>query len=316
MPFARAPRKVPELSYASPSQPRLKRWLIRSVEEMSGRRRYARLYEIWRHEVALGGRGVFGRMMELVEVRVRRHGAALPNLDEAGPLVLVANHPFGIGDGMAILALAESLGRPFRVLIHSELLKLPEIRPYALPVDFGETAEALRNNIAVRHEAVRLLKQGVTIVVFPAGGVATAPHGFGRAVDLPWKMFPARLVQEARASVLPVFFDGQNGRLFHLVSKPMPLAGSEKPFAKMIGNAALTLRLSLLLREFTKLRGKTIDMRVGELLPWNALAAIRERKALLEHLHRAVHELAPRTPLRGRRRRMVGPSRPGLSKAA
>ena len=63
---------------------------------------------------------------------------------------------------------------------------------YSLPVDFSETKEALKNNIAVRHEAVRLLKEGVTIVIFPAGGVATAPKGFGRARDLPWKMFPAR----------------------------------------------------------------------------------------------------------------------------
>ena len=78
--------------------------------------------------------------------------------------------------------------------------------------------------MAVRHEAVRLLKEGVTIVVFPAGGVATAPKGFGRAQDLPWKMFPARLVQDAKASVIPMHFSGQNGRLFHLVSGPMNMA--------------------------------------------------------------------------------------------
>lgn len=74
-------------------------------------------------------------------------------------------------------------------------------------------------------------------------------------------MFPARLVREAGASVLPVFFGGQNGRLFHLVSKPMPLAGSRRPLVRMIGNAALTLRLSLLLRELAKLRGRTIEER-------------------------------------------------------
>ena len=49
-------------------------------------------------------------------------------------------------------------------------------------------------------EAVRLLKEGVTVVIFPAGGVATAPKGFGRAIDLPWKMFPAKLVQDVRAA--------------------------------------------------------------------------------------------------------------------
>ena len=101
--------------------------------------------------------------------------------------------------GIAILSLAEQLGRPFRVMINSELLKVPEIAPYSLPVDFSESREALRNNMAVRHEALRLLKEGTTIVIFPGGGVATAPKGFGRAEDLPWKMFPARLIQEGRA---------------------------------------------------------------------------------------------------------------------
>ena len=80
---------------------------------------------------------------------------------------MIANHPFGIGDGIAILSLAEKLGRPFRVMIAAELLKIPEMEPYALPVDFSDTKEALKNNLAVRHETVRLLKEGVTVVIFP-----------------------------------------------------------------------------------------------------------------------------------------------------
>ena len=167
--------------------------------------------------------------------------------------MIVANHPFGIGDGIAVLSLAEQLGRPFRVMIAAELLKIREMEPYSLPVDFSETKEALKNNLAVRHEAVRLLKQGVTIVVFPAGGVATAPNGFGEAEDLPWKIFPARLIQEAKASVVPMHFPGQNGRLFHLVSRPMNLVEHEARLARLVGKVSLTLRLSLLVREFARL---------------------------------------------------------------
>jgi len=165
----------PELSYASAADPRLKRWLIRSVEGLSGRDRYAAIYDLWRNTIAPTGDRIFGRMLELVDIRVERDGAwPPPDLPDA-PLVIVANHPFGIGDGIAVLALAEQLGRPFRVMIASELLKIPEMAPYALPVDFSETKEALCNNLAMRHEAVRLLKAGVTIVVFPAGGVASFP---------------------------------------------------------------------------------------------------------------------------------------------
>jgi len=199
----------PELSYANADDARLKRWFIRSMEGLSGRDRYARLYEIWRREIAPTGERIFGRMLELIDVAVRRQDPWPPADLPDGPLVIIANHPFGIGDGIAILSLAEQLGRPFRVMINAELLKIEEMKPFSLSIDFQDTKEALKNNLAVRKEAVRLIKEGVVIVIFPGGGVATAPHGFGKAHDLPWKMFPARLVQEAKASVVPVHFSGQ-----------------------------------------------------------------------------------------------------------
>lgn len=301
----RVESQFPELSYANAAQARLTRWFIRSVEGLSGRDRYAALYALWRSSIAPTGERVFGRMLELIEVGVRSEGQWPPEGLTAGPLVIVANHPFGIGDGIAVLSLAEQLGRPFRVMIAADLLKIPEIKPYALPVDFSETKEALKNNLAVRHEAVRLLKEGVTIVVFPGGGVATAPKGFGKAEDLPWKIFPARLIQDARASVVPMHFAGQNGRLFHLVSRPMHLAGHEARLPRLVGKAAVTLRLSLLIREFTRLSGKTIDVRIGRTLSWEELEPLRDRKALLGHLQKMVLGLAP-LPAPVRRRAMVG----------
>jgi putative hemolysin len=287
-------RPFPELSYANPRQPALARWFIHSVEGLSGRDRFAALYDFWRRQVVPTGERVFSGMLDLIDVRVHTAAGQWPpeKLPDT-PLVIVANHPFGIGDGIAVLSLAEQLGRPFRVMIHKDLLKIGEMEPYSLPIDFSETKEALKNNLAVRHEAVRLLREGVTIVVFPAGGVATAPKGFGRARDLPWKMFPARLVQDAKASVVPMHFSGQNGRLFHLVSGPMNMAEREGRVAKFVGKASLTLRTSLLIREFARLSGKAIDVRVGDVLTWDELEPLRDRKALLARLYRGVFDLAP-----------------------
>ncbi|RUU87300.1 glycerol acyltransferase, partial [Mesorhizobium sp. M7A.T.Ca.TU.009.01.3.1] len=117
--------------------------------------------------------------------------------------------------------------------------------------------------------------------------------GFGQARDLPWKMFPARLVQDARASVIPMHFSGQNGRLFHLVSGPMNMAERDGRLAKFVGKASLTLRTSLLIHEFARLSGKAIDVRVGDVLSWNELEPLRDRKALLDRLYRGVFDLAP-----------------------
>lgn len=285
--MVRSARLHPELSYASAAQPPLKRWVIRAVEAGAGRERYARLYAIWRSEVVPTGERIFGRLLDLVGIRLEARGAWPAQVPDQ-PLVLVANHPFGIGDGVAMLSLAEAVGRPFRVLIHSELLKIPEMRPYALAVDFSETREALAANIAVRHEAVRLLKEGTTVVIFPAGGVATAPKGFGKAEDLPWKIFVARLIQDANAAVLPLWFHGQNSRLFHVVSRPMGLAESGNPLARLIGRASLTLRLSLLVREFARLSGRTVTVTAGAPIPWATLAPMRDRKVLLGYLRGVV----------------------------
>ena len=264
-----------ELSYANQNDPRLKRWFIRSMEGLAGRDRYARIYETWRSSVVGTSARIFGDMLDLIDVRLRVEGAWPPAGLPDGPVVIVANHPFGIGDGIAALALAEQLGRPFKVMIHNDLLKVPEMRPYALPVSFEETKEALALNMKTRSEAVRLLKEGTTVIVFPAGGVATAKKVFGRAEDLPWKMFPAKLIQSAQANVVPVYFEGQNGRLFHLASK-----------------VSLTLRLSLLIREFRKLSGATIAVRIGGVIPWAELDA-GDRKTIMARLHAAVFAMAP-----------------------
>lgn len=265
-----------ELSYANANDRRLKRWFIRSIEGLSGRNRYAKLYTRWRSDIVGKSDRVFGEMLQLIDVKLRTQGEWPPRHLPDTPIVIVANHPFGIGDGIAVLALAEQLGRPFRVLINNELLKVPEMAPYSLPVSFEETKEALAVNMATRHEALRLLKEGVTIVIFPAGGVATAPKGFGRAEDLPWKIFPAKLIQAARASVIPIYFEGQNGPVFHLASK-----------------ISLTLRLSLLIGEFRRLSGTTIAARVGRVLTPEDLGVCSDRKDLLARIYDAVFSMAP-----------------------
>jgi putative hemolysin len=264
------------LTYADDSHPLLKRLVIRAIENLSGRRHYAALYEIWRQTVVPTGENLFSGMLGLSGISLTSRDIFPPVGLPKGPLIIVANHPYGIGDGAAALALAEQLGRPFKVLINNALLKVPEIRPFALAVDFEETKEALANNLAMRKEALEFLKSGGTIIIFPAGAVATAPKGFGRAIDLPWKSFVATLIQKSQANILPVFFEGQNSRIFHIVSQ-----------------FSMTLRLSLLVREFTQLSGSSIAFHTGALIRPDELASLTDRKALIKHLHAAVWELDP-----------------------
>lgn len=268
--------KFSELTYASPNDPKLKRWIIHTIEGLSGRRRFLPLYKAWRDFIVPRSSQAFTDMLRLIEVDLKVKSRQWPPaLETKTPLVMIANHPFGIGDGIASLALAEALGRPFKVLINNQLLRIPEIRPYSLPIDFEETREAQMLNLRTRKEALAALAEGTTIVVFPAGGVATAKRPFGKAEDLPWKLFTAKLIQSAKASVLPVYFEGQNGPLFHFVSR-----------------FSLTLRLSLLVSEFRKFAGSTLKVRIGDVVPYTALKSGNDRKAMTEELHALVHGLA------------------------
>jgi putative hemolysin len=265
-----------DLSYATASTPPIRRWLIRAIENLSGRHRLLKIYGRWRAESA-GGPRMWRDALDMIGARLELSGppdwlARLPD----GPLIVIANHPFGIADGVAILSIAESIGRPYRVLSYSDFMRLPELQAIALPIDFNETKEALATNLKTRSEARRLLKEGVTLVIFPAGGVATAEKPFGKAEELPWKLFTARLIQQSGATVLPVYFEGQNSPLFHFVSR-----------------YSVSLRLSLLVLEFGRRAGATIRATVGLPVSWTEIVASAGGGSVIDELYVRVHRLAP-----------------------
>jgi hypothetical protein len=102
--------RFPELSYANAEDPPLKRGLIRMLERMSGRDYFAPLYDRWRRQSIEGDGRIIRPMLGMIgvdlEIVARQWPPALPK--DRG-LVLVANHPYGILDGIAALTLAEDL---------------------------------------------------------------------------------------------------------------------------------------------------------------------------------------------------------------
>jgi putative hemolysin len=266
-----------ELSYATPRDSLLRRYFMRAIEDLSGRRRLLPLYYRWRSEIAGKSPCMWGEMLDMAGTPLEvRAPAGWTARSYDAPLVMIANHPYGLADGIAMLALAERLGRPYRILLHTDLMRIPEIQPLALPVAFAETRGALATNLRTRAEARRLLKEGTTIVIFPAGGVATADGPFGIAEELPWKQFVVRLIRQSQASVLPVHFEGQNSPLFHFVSR-----------------YSETLRLSLLVCEFGRKVGRTIRATVSTPVSYADLIAGAGERPLIDELYLLVHRLAP-----------------------
>lgn len=284
-------------SYASADDPKVRRVTMALLERALGLARLSSGYERWRRERASPSSRTFGSMLEMCEIELVLTGRwPLPSVPD-GPLLIVSNHPFGIGDGIALGAIAERFGRPFKLLINQRLARVPEIEPYILPLSFDESREAVEMNIATRHEAVRLLKAGGTVGIFPGGGVATAPRGYGPAEELPWKKFLPKLVQMGGANVLPIYIHGQNSLLFQAASR-----------------VSLTARRAMLCREFVRQLGTPIVVQVGALMPPEELWAIRDRNALLEHIQRAVLSMRPHDAGSNRRAIVVAKSRHPLWK--
>jgi putative hemolysin len=289
----------PRFSYATETDPRLKRLLIRAIERMTGQPHLKRLYEE-RRATLKDGDNFWEVAVRSLELTIHVNDDGLMALPRTGPLVIVANHPFGVLDGIVISYLVSQVRNDFLVLTNRVLYQAPEIQPYLLPIDFAETKEALATNLRSRAEAKAHLDKGGCVVVFPAGGASTVPRPWSRrAVDLEWKSFTAKLIATSKAPVVPVYFAGQNSRLFQIAS-----------------HISLTLRLSLFFQEVYNKIGSDIYVRVGTLILHEYLAGL-DRKRLMEHLRAATYALGagvpdPAKPWRRRlhRTRRSAPSAP------
>jgi putative hemolysin len=281
MRLAALERTASPLTYADPTAPIFERALINAIELLGGRARLVQLYEQWRAQWPLSGMSLWSSALYWLGVSLEMKGEPWPPaVNRHERLVVIANHPYGLLDGIAICALAEQLGRPFKILAHSQLMRVPEAIPYFLPIDFNETEEAMRNNIEARRRALDALQAGETIVIFPAGGVSTAPLKFPlktvvRADDLPWKNFAYRLIRSAEATVLPLYFVGQNGPMFHAASR-----------------VSMAWRIALLIGELNKRRGKPLHVRIGRPIPWAELESIPTAVLAMRELRRRVYGLA------------------------
>lgn len=265
----------PALSYASYFDDPVKRRFIRMVERLSGQPKIKKLYDYYRTHLATDV-PFFDAAMRLLDLDVQFSASQHTKIPPAGPLVVVANHPFGVLDGLVIAWLTSLRRTDFKILTNSALDGIPEAKPWLLPVDFSGTRAALEANIAMRRDAMDHIKSGGCIIVFPGGGVATTPRFLDQmAVDDEWKPFTAKLITHSGAHVTPIYFEGQNSRLFQLAS-----------------HVSLELRLALVFREVKRRMGKPVPVEIGQTLSLDDLATAGKRKDLMEFLREKTYAMA------------------------
>ena len=202
-------------SYSSKELTKSQQFIVNSIEKISGRRKLQKLYQIYDKQSR--SPGMFWQdMQNILRLKVNILSKEKFNLPKKGPIILIANHPYGIIDGIILASLVSKIRNDFKIMTH-EVFRFNELaEKYILPIDFANTESALKNNIKSARQAKKLLNEGGVIILFPAGGVATAKKLKSQAIDDEWGNLLGSLVMKTNSSVLPIFFDGKNGILFHL----------------------------------------------------------------------------------------------------
>jgi len=266
-----------EISYASSAASRGGRAMIRVLENATGRLELIRRAEGYDAEVR-EGRDFWEVMVERYGLELRVAGGSLANIPAEGPVVLIANHPYGILDGLMMGHILARARGDFRILAHRVFRKAEDIERIILPISFDDTKEARALNIETRKTALRYLADGGAIGIFPGGTVSTAARPFGRPMDPGWRGFTARMIAKSEATVVPVYFDGHNSRLFQLMS-----------------HLHTTLRMGLLIKEFRARVNSPVDVVIGDPIPRAALEPYaRDTRAMMEFLRKTTYALSPR----------------------
>jgi putative hemolysin len=265
-----------DISYSYSASTKGGRAMIRLMENATGRLGLIRRAKGYETEVAQG-RDFWQVMVERYGLGLEVVGGSLDNIPKEGPLIVIANHPYGILDGLMLGHILSVVRGDFRILAHRIFRKAEELNEVILPVSFDETREAVQQNLETRKEALGYLAHGGAIGIFPGGTVSTAVTPFAKPMDPGWRKFTARMVAKSNATVVPIYFDGHTSRLFQLAS-----------------HMHATLRMGLLIQEFRKRVDTPVRVAIGApICPDEIAKRAQDGKALMDFLRRATYELSP-----------------------
>ena len=215
----------------------------------------------------------------LAEMRIelRVHSNDRARIPAGGPVVVVANHPYGVLDGALLTVLLTQVRPDVKILTNHVLGDIPELQRKCIFVDPFHTDRSIESNRMAMREALAWLEHGGMLAIFPAGEVSQWHMPVAQIADPEWNDTAVRLIRRTKATALPVYFCGHNGVGFQLLGMIHP-----------------KLRTAFLLQEFLRQEGKTVEVRVGSPVPADAINAVRSDREAMEYLRWRTYLLARR----------------------
>ncbi|MHA6265246.1 lysophospholipid acyltransferase family protein [uncultured Aliiroseovarius sp.] len=236
------------LTYANSFNNPVQSVVIRAVEWGTGKLSILRMVRKLERRGAPMGHAFWTACLDVMGIQVQTPDDQLANIPNAGPVVVVANHPHGLVDGMV---LAELIGRrrdDYRILTRSVLDGLDAVASsYMIPVPFPHDPDAQQKMVDMRAATMAHLKAGGLVTLFPSGVVASSKTLMGPAIEREWNVFTAQLIRRSGARVVPIYFPGANSRWYQIANR-----------------LSATMRQALLLHEIVNSCNRPVSPVVGE----------------------------------------------------
>ncbi|MCA0940486.1 lysophospholipid acyltransferase family protein [Yangia mangrovi] len=217
-----APYDKRKLSYANTFTNPWKANTIRALEWTTGKLPLIRLVRRFEREGVPEGQDFWAQALRMMRIELQTPAEQIARIPQDGPVIVVANHPHGLVDGMILAELIGRVRTDYRILTRSLLTGVQEIAEFMIPVPFPHEETAREQSLEMRATAMDHLKRGGVIALFPSGVVASSGSMFGNAIEAVWNPFTAKMIQRSGATVVPIYFPGQNSRAYQIANRLSP----------------------------------------------------------------------------------------------
>lgn len=213
------------------------------------------------------------KILETIGVSIEFDENDLKNIPKTGAFIAIANHPYGGVEGLALVKLLCTVRPEAKVMVNFILKKIPNLSEFFVAVNPFENVQH-SSSISGIKATLDLLRSGIPIGIFPAGEVSTFSLEKQEITDRLWHPVVGKLIGRAKLPVVPIYFHGNNGVLFNILSFIHP-----------------TLRTAKLPSEFLNKKGLKIKVRVGRPINIDDISYKNNTNKLLDFLRARTYAL-------------------------